>query len=199
MKKHKTMKFVLTFFLIVFTNTVMYSQVTMNENNFLFSQSFSKEIALYNAKSFLFNNVLGSTTGIVKFEVIPLAAAASGELTTLIYNCESKQREGMILGFYGDYWNKAGVVYKGFAFKNFDKIQAKEFLDKIQNAIDANSEYLQDDKDNNNIYFKYDDINVLISAPVGSYTIRLFWNNFDSSWENTAFEKSKRRFEKRIK
>jgi len=184
--------------LFVFANNFIYSQVVTNENNFIFSQSFSKEIALYNAKAFLFQNILGSSTEIVQFEVIPLASAVSGELTTLIYKCDSKQKEGMILGFYGDYWNEAGVVYKGFAFKNLDKIQAIEFLAKIQNAINENSKYLLADLNNNNIFFKYDDIDILIST-TATYEIRLFWNNFDSSWGNTAFERSKKRFEKGIK
>jgi hypothetical protein len=46
---------------------------------------------------------LGSTNQVVPFEVIPLAAASSGELTTLLYKCDSKQKEGLILGFYGIY------------------------------------------------------------------------------------------------
>lgn len=186
-------------FLFVIMNNSAYSQVVADGNNFIFSQAFSKEIALYNVKSFLFNEILGSSSEVLKFEVLPLAAAASGELTTLIYTCADKQKEGMILGFYGDYWNKAGVVYKGFAFKNFDVVQAKEFLGKIQNAINNNYDYIQTDKTNNNICFRYDDINVLISSDAGFISIRLFWNNFDSSWGLTAFERSKKRFEKGVK
>jgi len=35
---------------------------------------------------------------------------------------------------------------------------------------------LKDDNDNNNIYFKDDDIDVLICSSSQDYTIRLFWN-----------------------
>ena len=136
---------------------------------------------------------------VVKFEIIPLAAASSGELTTLLYKCESKQKEGLVLGFYGNYWNEAGVLYQGFAFKNFEKKQAIEFLSQINDAIVNNSKFLDADSDNNNIYFKFDDIDVLIWSSSQEYTIRLFWNGFDSSWEKTAFNRSKRRFEKKIK
>lgn len=62
-----------------------------------------------------------------------------------------------------------------------------------------NSKYLKNDNDNNNIYFKFNDIDVLIWSSTQDYTIRLFWNGFDSSWEKTAFDRSKRRFEKKIK
>ena len=198
----KIMKLKLSLLIIVFINTLLFSQVQTNSNNVIYAKEFSKEIALYNSKNFLFKTILGSTDQIEKFEIIPLAAASSGELTTLLYKSESKQKEGLILGFYGNYWNNAGVVYQGFAFKNFEKNEAIKFLTKIQDAIDDNRKYLQDENDNNNIYFKYDDIDVLIWSNYGSnsndYTIRLFWNGFDSSWEKLAFDRSKRRFEKKI-
>lgn len=48
-------------------------------------------------------------------------------------------------------------------------------------------------------FFKYDDMDVLISGSSSAFcNIRLFWNGFDSTWEKTAFDRSKRRFEKKI-
>jgi hypothetical protein len=185
------MKLKLSLFLII-TNTLLFSQ------NY-YAKEYSKDVALYNSKNYLFKTILGSTTAVENFEIIPLAAASSGDLTTLLYKSESKKKEGLILGFYGNYWNEAGVVYQGFAFKNFEKNEAIEFLNKIQEAINENSKYLKNDNDNNNIFFKYDDIDVLIWSSSQDYTIRLFWNGFDSSWEKTAFDRSKRRFEKKIK
>lgn len=186
------MKLKLSLLLIIFTNLLLFSQ------NY-YAKEYSKDVALYNSKNFLFKTILGSTEEVDKFEIIPLAAASSGDLTTLLYKSESKQKEGLILGFYGNYWNEAGVVYQGFSFKNFDKIEAIAFLNKIQDAINENSKYLKNDNDNNNIYFKFNDIDVLIWSSTQDYTIRLFWNGFDSSWEKTAFDRSKRRFEKKIK
>ncbi|WP_339838847.1 hypothetical protein [uncultured Flavobacterium sp.] len=176
-----------------------YSQVKVNSNNIWTAKEFSKDISLFKSKEFLFKNVLGSSEKVVQFEVIPLAASSSGELTTLLYKCESKQKEGLILGFYGDYWNEAGVLYQGYSFKNLEKEKAIEFLNKIETSIDENNKFLKDNSDNNNIYFKYDDMEVLIWNNVGSYSIRVFWEGFDSTWERTAFERSKRRFEKKIK
>ena len=130
--------------------------------------------------------------------MIPLAAASSGDLTTLLYKCESKKKEGLILGFYGNYVNPSGVPYLGYAFKNLEKTQAIEFLNKIQQAIIDHKNFLNSDKDNNNIYFRYDDIDVLIWTSSPDYSIRLFWNGFDSHWERVAFDRSKRRFEKKF-
>lgn len=179
--------------------TYSYSQVRVNNNSIWTAKEFSKEISLFKSKEFLFKNVLGSTNQVVPFEVIPLAAASSGELTTLLYKCDSKQKEGLILGFYGDYWNEAGVLYQGYSFKNLEKEKAMEFLNKIVTSIEENKKFLNESGDNNNIFFKYDDMDVLIWTNAGTYSIRIFWQGFDSTWEKTAFERSKRRFEKKIK
>ncbi|TPG41713.1 hypothetical protein [Flavobacterium pectinovorum] len=193
------MKIKFSIVFIILINNFLFSQIKTNNNNVWVAKEYSKDVALYNSKNFLFKNVLGSTTEIVQFEIIPLAAASSGELTTLLYKCESKQKEGLVLGFYGNYWNDTGVLYQGYAFKNFEKEQAIEFLNKIQTAIEDNKKFINDEADNNNIFFKYDDIDVLIWSSSQNYTIRLFWHGFDSSWEKTAFDRSKRRFEKKIK
>lgn len=186
----------LTFLLSI---TYSFSQVKVNSNNIWTAKEFSKEISLFKSKEFLFKNVLGSTNQVVSFEVIPLAAANSGELTTLLYKCDAKQKEGFILGFYGDYWNEAGVLYQGYSFKNLEKEKAMEFLNKIVSSIEENKKFLNESGDNNNIFFKYDDMDVLIWTNAGTYSIRIFWQGFDSTWEKTAFERSKRRFEKKIK
>lgn len=186
----------LTFLLSI---TYSFSQVKVNSNNIWTAKEFSKEISLFKSKEFLFKNVLGSTNQVTPFEVIPLAAASSGELTTLLYKCDAKQKEGLILGFYGDYWNEAGVLYQGYSFKNLEKEKAMEFLNKIVTSIEENKKFLNDNGDNNNIFFKYEDMDVLIWTNAGTYSIRIFWQGFDSTWEKTAFERSKRRFEKKIK
>ena len=193
------MKIKITILSILSSLTFCFSKVKVNSNNVWTAKEFSKEISLFKSKEFLFKNVLGSTEQIVPFEVIPLAAASSGELTTLLYKCETKNKEGIILGFYGDYWNEAGVLYQGYSFKNLEKDKAIEFLNKIVASIEENKKFLNENGDNNNIFFKYDDMDVLIWTNLGTYSIRIFWQGFDSTWEKTAFERSKRRFEKKIK
>lgn len=193
------MKTKLSIVLLIVINNFIYAQVKINSNNIWTAKEFSKEISLFKSKEFLFKNVLGSTNQVIPFEVIPLAAASSGELTTLLYKCDAKQKEGLILGFYGDYWNESGVLYQGYSFKNLEKEKAMEFLNKIVTSIEENKKFLNESGDNNNIFFKYDDMDILIWTNAGTYSIRIFWQGFDSTWEKTAFERSKRRFEKKIK
>ena len=164
---------------------------------YYFSKEFSKDISLYRAKAFVMQEVFGASTDIIQFEIDPLAASASGQVTSLYYRCDSKNNEGLILGFYGNYWNEAGVVYQGFHFKNLPRDKALELLDKISKTIENQKNYMLKDPDNNNVYFQYDDMLVLIYSS-GETKIRLFWNNFDSEWESTAFKRTKKRFEKNL-
>ena len=90
-------------------------------------------------------------------------------------------------------------MYQGYSFKNLEKDKAIEFLNKIVASIEENKKFLNENGDNNNIFFKYDDMDVLIWTNLGTYSIRIFFFFFDSTWEKTAFERSKRRFEKKIK
>ena len=180
---------------IAFLNSV-YSQIP----GFLEAKEFSKEISLFKSKEFLFQSVLGSSEQVTSFEVIPLAAASSGELTTLLYACESKKKEGLILGFYGLERNEFGQTYMGFSFKNIEKEKAIEFLNKIEKSIEENKKYLKENNDVNNIFFKFDDMDILIwGLESGFYSIRIFWNGFDSTWDKTSFDRSKSRFLKNLK
>ncbi len=126
----------------------------------------------------------------MRFNIIPLASAKSGELTTLIYRCEELNKSGIILGFYGDYWNESEVVYQGYSFKNLDKENAFLFLNRIVKAINDNSDFLKKDTDNNNVSFEFEDMKILIYRNDGTYNLRVFWNGFDSTWENIAFKKN---------
>ncbi|MBK7964369.1 MAG: hypothetical protein IPK10_02995 [Bacteroidetes bacterium] len=178
------------------------SQVATTSNSKVIginAKEWSKDRALYQAKYFLASEVFGITNEVIKMEIIPLAAANSGELTTLLYKCDQKKKEGMVLGFYSAQTNSFGLRSTEFRFKNFEKEKAIEFLFKLDQIIEENKKYLADDYDINNVFFRYDDIDILITKDAGVIKIRLFWEGYDSTWEETAFNRSKRRFERKTK
>jgi len=184
-----------TFLLLVFISQYLTAQIP---SDFFFAKEYSKELTLYKAKAFVINEIIKDQTSIVKFEVDPLAAASSGELTTLVYKCDEKKLEGMVLGFYGVYWNNYGVVYQGYAFKNLPRNEAQSLMDKISSVIEDNKDYLKDNPDNNNIYFTFDDLTVLVYY-IADTKIRLFWRDFDADWNITAFTRTSKRFEKKLR
>ncbi|KJD32576.1 hypothetical protein PK35_10255 [Tamlana nanhaiensis] len=184
-------------FATLFISTISYSQFPENSDIF-FAKEFSKNTALYKAKEYVMTQIIGVKPELTKFQIDPLAAASSGELTSLVYNYEKKNITGLVLGFYGDYWNDNGVVYQAYAFKNLPEENALEILRRIDNYINNESKYLSQDSDNNNMFFQYDDMTFLIYQD-GMVKIRVFWKGFDSEWESTAFGRTKRRFERKIK
>lgn len=176
-------------------NSKVHAQFTTNVD--LFGE-YSKEVSVYKGKKFLISNLLKSDSDVKKLEIFALSAAQSGELTTLIYRSEDDELEGLLLGFYGNYWNEAGVIHKGYGFKYLDTSKALDFLYTIKRNLDAQKDYFKG-SDNNNVYFKYDDITILATgSTVGGYVLRLFWQNFDSEWESGSFNRTIKRFEKRL-
>lgn len=182
---------------LAFIINFAYAQVSARSGIY-FAKEFSKELALFKAKTFLIEEVLNTDSRIVKFESIPLAASNSGELTTLLYKVESLDEEGLILGFFGDYWNDSGVVYQGYGFKNLNKSQAIQLFDKIEKSVEENKKFLRENNDNNNIVFEFDDMKILIWTTLSSYNLRIYWRGFDSSWEANSLEKSRKRFERKL-
>jgi len=160
-------------------------------------KDFSKDIALYRAKSFVLHNILGSSEETVQFEMDPLAAASSGELTSLVYRSTKLNKEGLILGFFGDKWNASGAIYQAYAFKNFPTAKAIELLNKIESVIKDNSKYLSSAANSNNVTFSFDDLTFIITFDLQA-NIRVFWDDFDASWDGTAFKRTKKRLLKKL-
>ena len=185
MKKH-------IFFLpLLFIQAFIYSQSIVKE--------YSKDIALYQTKFFISREIIGEEPEYEKFIIDPLAAAKSSELTSVFYEIISNEKRGLILGFYDDFW-LPGSRYQGFSFKNLEYQNALLLLDKIEKIIDVEKKFLNADDDENNIYFTFQDMVVIIYRKgILSGRIRIQWNNFDAEWENTAFRRTKRRFERAMK
>jgi hypothetical protein len=193
------MKLSCTLILILFLPICAYCQVASPQRSKYYwsTKEFSKDIALFKAKEFVVNSVLGKNDNTVQFELDPLAAASSGELTSLVYRSEKLNMEGLILGFFGNHVTDAGTPYQAYAFKNLPAAKATELLTMIESKIKENDKYLSNDPGSNNIYFSYDDLTFIIDFD-GQTNIRVFWNDFDAKWDGTAFKRTKRRLFKKL-
>lgn len=187
------MKLKYTFLLLLFS----FSLFSQRSGNVKQGKEWSKDGSLFGAKSFIFRDILGASEEVKKFAIIPLYAASSEELTTVFYNSEGMNKSGLVFCFYGSYWNDSGVLYTGYGYKNLDKAKALIFLDKIQDVIDSNEAFLKDEKNINNLFFKFEDISVLIYHE-GGIKLRLYWGDFDSTWDEKAFYWTKKRFEREL-
>lgn len=167
-----------------------------------YSQDYNREVALYQAKRFFLSNVLKTNTEPVKFQMDPIVAATSGELTSLLYLCPDKSLNGLIFAFYGDYWNEAGVVYKGYGFRNIPEKQALELVGLIDQNLQIALDYCYKDQTFNNISFTYEDLTFLYYYEIEDapyLTIRVFWKDFDSEWNPREFKKTRKAVEHNFK
>jgi hypothetical protein len=187
------MRVVVCFFLMLVSSQDSIAQIP----GFWAGKEYSKEVSLYRAKSFLVTEILKQPKSVIRFTIDPLAAASSGELTSLSYECEEQMMQGMILAFYGSYWNEHGVIYQGYGFKNLPKDKALDLMNTISKVLEENESFLKVNYDNNNVHLIYDDLSIII--PAGAFPrIRVFWKSFDAEWEITAFKRTKRRLERKL-
>ena len=117
----------------------------------------------------------------------------------IMFNGEELKMEGIVFGFYGDYVNEHGLLLQGYAYKNLDKKQGLELLQKIEDVKAENADYLRENSDNHNIYIAYDDLTILIYRKDQAYKYRVFWNNFDAEWGDFEFKRTKTKFQLKVK
>lgn len=181
--------------LSLLTNS-LFAQVASNAG--VLAKEYNKEVALYRAKAFIMDHILGKTNDALKFDVDPLVASNSGELTTLVYKCDTKSKVGLLLSFNGARWNEAGVIYEEYSFKDLPIKEAKEFCEKVEIALKINSDYLEKDHNNNNVFFKYNDISILMFNLASGTKLRVFWNGYDAEWDYSSFTKTVKRLKKEV-
>jgi hypothetical protein len=179
----------LIFFTLIF-NSISFSQIPSNAS--LFARQWSSDLTLSMAKVYLVKNVVSIGETEEKLVIDGLSASSSGELTALCYSGDSSKTKGLLLAFYGNYWNDQGVTYQGYAFKNFNEINGIELLEKIVAISDRNQSFMVNSFDNNNIVFAFEDI-VLIMCINGPTKIRFLWEDFDSEWTIEETKKTLKR------
>lgn len=155
---------------------------------FALSDKYSEDIAINKAQEFFLKEILDPSEGIAQIELDRIASTISGDLNLFFYSY--KDKKGLLLAFYGDYWNDAGDVYKGFVFKILPENKALELLHQIDIILSEQKDYLSKDI-NNYAAFQFDDLYVIISRGI-EFKIRLFWNGFTAEWEKLVIKRVKR-------
>jgi hypothetical protein len=194
MKSYSTIlvKFIFLIFFSFVINNISFSQIPANTS--LFARQWSKDLTLSMAKIYLVENVVSIGDIEERLVLDGLSAASSGELTAICYSGDSAKTNGLLLAFYGNYWNNQGVKYQGYAFRNFNAINGTEFLKKIIAISDRNQSYMERSFDNNNIVFTFEDI-VIIMCINGPTKIRVLWGDFDAEWTIEETKKTLKRFQ----
>jgi len=183
---------------LLFSQNINYSYITYLSEG-IDTKTIAKEISQFRAKEFIINSIIGSSNGeAIKFETESLASDDSGGLVSVAYNCDQANKRGLLLAFVGDNKNQDGLLLKAYGFRAISLDEAKLLLEKIDKLREEHNKYLGTDTNVNNVYLEYEDIKFILYKDGGS-KIRVLWNGFEIVWEDTAFNRSKRRLDKWFK
>jgi hypothetical protein len=193
------MKYFIVSTLLVLLSPTLYGQIKPTEGG-IFSQLYGKEITEYKSKEYIVNEILEvPNKQLIDIEIDAITASKSGELTVIIYNCELQKKRGLVFVFWSDQLNEFNVRYKGYAFRHFEYSAAKDMLNNLETVLEQKKAILTFENGNlsKNAVYKWDDVNFLFyKNEFGSNLIRLFWNNFDSEWNQANLKTTKKRFDK---
>ena len=156
----------------------------------------AKQISQFRSKEFIINKIIGDADDReIKFETESLASDDSGGLISVAFNCDEVNERGLLLAFFGENRDQNGYFGNAYAFRYLPLEEAKEVLDRLEKVRNENSKYLSESSNVNNVYVQHKDIKFVFYRDMGNQ-IRVFWNGFEVIWEQTAFDRTKRRLNK---
>lgn len=180
------MKSLLSILALVFVTSSLKSQVNISFQHPVFgAKEQNKDIALFHARDYVVKHLLNEQDISTRFELFDMAAAGSGELISLYFRCATQNKEGLILSFWNEFINDYGVRTQGYSFKFLPMSEATSFLELVYDNLNTNREYLKEQTNFNNLTFKYKDITIVFFDE--GRKLRVYWANFNSSWEQTSF------------
>lgn len=182
----------------IFTFSLLYSfSFGQTTQGGVLSQENSKEISEYYCKQFIVDEILKVPTGQpIRITIDVITAAKSGELATVLYECSTLQKAGLVFAFWNGLWNGISP-YKGFGFYGFNFDDAKELLDSLEYLM--NKGFTSPTSDSWNLVYKTKNLTFLFFDPNGyseSSDIRVWWQTFDSDWNQNNLRTTIRRFRK---
>lgn len=159
----------------------------------------AKQISQFRSKEFIINKIIGDAENReIKFETESLASDDSGGLISVAFNCDEVNERGLLLAFFGENRDQNGYFGNAYAFRYLPLEEAKEVLNRLEKVRTDNGKYLSESSNVNNVYVQHKDIKFVFYRDMGNQ-IRVFWNGFEVIWEQTAFDRTKRRLNKWFK
>ncbi|WP_284461216.1 hypothetical protein [Chryseobacterium sp.] len=156
----------------------------------------AKTICQFRSKEFIINKIIGDAGNKeIKFETESLASDDSGGLISVAFNCDEINERGLLLAFFGENRDENGYFGNAYAFRYLPLEEAKTVLERLEKVRESNSKYLSESSNVNNVYIQHKDLKFVFYRENGNQ-IRVFWNGFEIIWEQTAFDRTKRRLNK---
>lgn len=156
----------------------------------------AKQISQFRSKEYIINKIIGDAgEREIKFETESLASDDSGGLISVAFNCDEVNERGLLLAFFGENRDPYGNLGNAYAFRYLPLAEAQSVLERLEKVRESNNKYLSESSNVNNVYVQHKDLKFVFYRDMGNQ-IRVFWNGFEVIWEQTAFDRTKRRLNK---
>jgi hypothetical protein len=178
-----------------------YSALGQNNSGKVLDREANKMTGEYYSKQFIVDEVLKvGDRQIVEFYADAITGAHSGELTTVLYECKSLNKKGVVFVFWNNFVTGNNLRFQGYGFYHIDVEKAKELFNSLEAIMNQKGNAL--DYSVGNLTFKADDLTFLFytgTAGDGSLVqeqIRVWYKDFDSDWYKANLKTTIRRFRK---
>lgn len=162
------------------------------------TSSFNDKLMFQRGKSFLINNILNDSDFNEKKFKLDFLEGDGNELSTFYYETIDSpvKKEGIIFGFYNEFWEYIpSDSFLGYVFVPISIDELKTIIDKINFINDDYRKFLNDDNNQNNVYFSVNELDFIIQkAGDLSLQIRIYWNDYGAVIRRATF----RRLEKSL-
>lgn len=156
----------------------------------------AKQISQFRSKEYIINYIVGEAgSREIRFETESLASDDSGGLISVAFNCDEINERGLLLAFFGENRDQNGNLGNAYAFRYLPLSEAQDVLARLEKVREGQSKYLSESTNVNNVYVQHKDLKFVFYRDNGNQ-IRVFWNGFEVIWEQTAFDRTKRRLAK---
>ena len=156
----------------------------------------AKQISQFRSKEYIINHLIGEAgSREIRFETESLASDDSGGLISVAFNCDEINERGLLLAFFGENRDQNGNLGNAYAFRYIPLSEAQDVLARLEKVREEQSKYLSESTNVNNVYVQHKDLKFVFYRDNGNQ-IRVFWNGFEVIWEQTAFDRTKRRLAK---
>lgn len=180
----------------LFCSILLFSQTRQGD---ILSQERCKEITEYYCKQYIVEDILKvpdkQSIGVY---IYAITAAKSGELTTVLYQCDEFNKKGLVFAFWNDYSANSVTSYKGYGLYHLDFEQAGKLLNELESIVGSKNKIL--DEPIGNLVYRSDELTFLFYNKQTEFgfkpVIRVWWNNFDSDWTISNLETTIKRFRK---
>jgi len=179
--------------IIALTLCIPFTTFSQVSNIGLASQEYSKDITEYVSKEYLITKILKIPEGmLIGVEIDAITASNSGELSTIVYNCEQLEKRGILLIFWtGDLSYIDGN--RGYGFLHLEYDTAIDLFTKLSTANKHKKSILNQGKDWN-VVFRWADLHFVFWVDNTMNKIRVFWNGYDSEWSSSNLKTTAKRF-----